>query len=99
MKLKDYRPELAARLEDKEFATSYLTEVLQYESQEAFLIALRNVVDARKEKISELAASINVTRQGLYKMLSDGGNPRLSTLRELLKSLGMKITISNVDTE
>ena len=89
-----YKPLLLERLSDPQYAVGFLTEVLQHESQEAFLIALRHVVEARKGTLSELAEQVGVTRQGLYKMLSEGGNPRLSTLSQLLQSLGMKISIS-----
>ncbi len=91
---KPYTPTLIVRLKDPDYAMSYLTEVLQHETQEAFLIALRHVIDAREESVADLAEEIGVTRQGLYKMLSEEGNPRLSTLSQLLKSLGMKISIS-----
>ncbi len=94
MPSKPYLPKLLERLKDPEYAVDYLTEVLQHETQEAFLIALRHVIDARGESVSEIAESIGVTRQGLYKMLSDDGNPRLSTLSQLLNTLGMKIKIT-----
>ena len=93
MPSKPYKPFLLKRLSDPDFAVDYLTEVLQHETQEAFLIALRNVIEAREESVAAIAQDIGVTRQGLYKMLSDEGNPRLSTLSELLRSLGMKISI------
>ena len=95
MPSKPYKPALLERLKDSDYAVDYLTEVLQSETQEAFLIALRNVIDARQENVSDLAKEIGVTRQGLYKMLSEDGNPRLSTLSQLLKSLGMKMEISD----
>ena len=85
---------LHSRLRDPDYAMNYLTEVLQHETQEAFLIALRHVIEAMEESVADLAEEIGVTRQGLYKMLSDDGNPRLSTLSQLLKSLGMTIKIS-----
>lgn len=94
MRNKPFRPMLLERLKDSQFAVDYLTEVLQNESQEAFLIALRHVIDARQENISELADEVGITRQGLYKTLSEDGNPRLSTLSQILKSLGMTIKIS-----
>ena len=97
MPSKPYKPMLLKRLANPEYAVDYLTEVLQEESQEAFLIALKNVIEAREESVSELANQVGVTRQGLYKMLSEEGNPRLSTLNQLLKSLGMKISISEDD--
>ncbi|WP_035266424.1 helix-turn-helix domain-containing protein [Desulfosarcina sp. BuS5] len=57
------------------------------------LIALRNVIDAREASVADFVKQIGVTRQGLYKMLSEDENPRLSTLSALLKSLGMKMQI------
>ena len=94
MPSKPYTPMLLSRLRDPDYAMNYLTEVLQHETQEAFLIALRHVIEAREESVADLAEEIGVTRQGLYKMLSDDGNPRLSTLSQLLKALGMTIKIS-----
>ena len=93
MPSKPYKPVLLERLKNQEYSINYLTEVLQNETQEAFLIALRNVIDAREASVTDFAKQIGVTRQGLYKMLSEDGNPRLSTLSELLKSLGMKMQI------
>ena len=94
MPSKPYKTMLLSRLKDSEYAVDYLTEVLQNETQEAFLIALKHVIEAREETVAELAEEIGVTRQGLYKMLSEDGNPRLSTLSQLLKSLGMNMKIS-----
>lgn len=94
MPSKPYKQMLLKRLTDPDYAVDYLTEVLQEESQNAFMIALKNVIEAREENVSELAKQMGVSRQGLYKMLSEEGNPRLATLNQLLKSLGMKISIS-----
>ncbi len=94
MRSKPYLPILLERLKDPEFAVNYLTEVIQHENQEAFMIALRHVIEARQENMTDLADEIGITRQGLYKTLSEEGNPRLSTLNQLLKSLGMTIKIT-----
>ena len=94
MPSKPYKQMLLKRLTDPDYAVDYLTEVLQEESHDAFMIALKNVIEAREENVSELAKQMGVSRQGLYKMLSEEGNPRLATLNQLLKSLGMKISIS-----
>jgi len=93
MPSKPYKPVLLERLKNQEYSINYLTEVLQNETQEAFLIVLRHVIDAREASVADFAKQIGVTRQGLYKMLSEDGNPRLSTLSELLQFLGMKMQI------
>lgn len=97
MPSKPYKPLLLERLQDAEYAVDYLTEVLQNETQEAFLIALKNVIEARDHSVAELADEVGISRQGLYKMLSEEGNPRLSTLNKLLKSIGMKVSITEDD--
>ena len=90
MKTKDYRAGLLKRLEDKEYAVGYLTDVLTQETPEAFLIALRDVIDARGENVSALAKQAGVTRQALYQALSEDGNPRFSTITQILKSLNLQ---------
>lgn len=93
MPAKSYTPYLLNKLSDPGYAVEYLSEVLENESLDAFMIALKHVVDAREENITALAESCGITRQGLYKLLSEEGNPRLSTLHQLLTALGMKIKI------
>ena len=93
MPSKPYKPSLLKRLNDPDYAVDYLTTVLQEESQEAFLIALSNVIEAKGHSIPQVAEQIGLTKQGLYKLLSDSGNPRLSTLTQVLESIGMRIRI------
>lgn len=94
MNTQEYRPHLLQHLKDPEYSALYLTEVLAGKSPEAYLYALRAVVDARGESLSALAERMGITRQGLHKLLSTQGNPRLSTLNELLRALGLRLTIS-----
>ena len=93
MKLTDYREGLLERLRDPEYAAGYLATVLDEESPTAFLIALRDVVDARRENLSALADRADVTRQTLYQVFSKDGNPRFSTITQLLKSLGLQLSV------
>jgi hypothetical protein len=44
MRTEDYRKSLFKRLKDPEYAVGYLTEVLANESQGAFLIALKDII-------------------------------------------------------
>lgn len=54
MPSKPFLLKLLELLKDPDYAVDYLTEVLQHESQEAFLIALRHVIDARRESVSKV---------------------------------------------
>ncbi len=94
MRTDDYRASLLKRLRDPDYAVGYLTNVLAEESQEAFLIALKDVIDARQENISAFSEQSGITRQALYQALSETGNPRLSTLSQVLSSLGLQLSIA-----
>jgi len=92
MRTKEYRPDLLKRLSDPDYAAGYLTDVLESESQEAFLIAVKNVLDARKANITRFSRKAGISRQALYHALSKRGNPTLSTLKEILKAAGLGIS-------
>ncbi|MGE0279551.1 MAG: addiction module antidote protein [Rhizobiaceae bacterium] len=51
--------------------------------------ALGNV--ARARGMTAIAREAGVTREALYKALSEEGDPRLSTLMGVMKALGMKL--------
>lgn len=93
MKGKDYKTGLLKRLRDPDYAAGYLADVLESESQEAFLIAVKNVLEARRANITKFARKTGISRQTIYHSLSKRGNPRLSTLNQILKAAGLKITI------
>ena len=57
----------------------------------ALLSALR--VIARVKGISDLAAEIGMTRQGLQKALSAQGNPRLDTINAIMQALGYRLAL------
>ena len=91
MRLIDYRKRLIERLKKPDYAADYLAEVLTHESHSAFLIALRDVVEARGGNLSAFAKRVGMTRQALYKALSEDGNPRLSSLAAILNQLGIEL--------
>jgi HTH-type transcriptional regulator / antitoxin HigA len=68
----------------------YLTEIFQDFAEDndagALLASLR--VLARVRGISDMAAKIGMTRQGIQKALSDDGNPRLSNVTSIMKAMG-----------
>lgn len=96
MKIRDHRERLLKRLKNHEYAVGYLSNVIENESPDAFLIALRDVIDAREENISHLAEESNVARQTLYHALSENGNPRFSTINQVLHTMGLKLSVTEV---
>lgn len=90
MSTKSYDSFLIGELRDPELAAGYLSEALRGDSMDAFLIALRNVAQARGG-LGALAEETELNRQNLYRMLSEDGNPTLGNLIKLLKTLGIEI--------
>ncbi len=93
MKLRDYREDLLKELQDPEFAAHYLDEVIALKDRKALMIALKDVVDARGG-VGALADKVSLQRQSLYKVLSKQGNPTLETLGEILKPLGLRLSVA-----
>jgi probable addiction module antidote protein len=46
---------------------------------------------ARVQGISQMAAAIGMSRQGLQKALSAKGNPRLDTINAIMRALGYQL--------
>jgi probable addiction module antidote protein len=94
MPVKSYRDDLLTRLANPEYAAQYLKvaldETLEDGNQEAFLLALKNVVEA-KGAVQQVANDARVSRQHLHRLFSGQGNPTLETLASLLKAVGLTI--------
>lgn len=83
---------IADNLRDPEYLQNYLTLCFNDPEPNVFLVALRKVARANKVNFSQLAQELNLTRQGLYKSLSEEGNPSWSTLHALFKILGFEVS-------
>jgi probable addiction module antidote protein len=92
MRLKNYRTDLHQRLRDPEYAAEYLAQVLAQNDSAAFLLALKDVVEAGGG-MGSLAERVGLQRPSLYKILSKKGNPTLATLQEILKPLGLRVSV------
>ena len=55
-------------------------------------VALGNI--ARSRNMSSLARKLGMTRQGLYKALSQDGNPTFTTVMRVTRALGMDLRIT-----
>jgi probable addiction module antidote protein len=97
MRLKNYKDDLNRRLRDPEYAAEYLAQVLAEKDNAAFLIALKDVVEAGGG-MGNLAGRVGLKRPSLYKILSRNGNPTLETLQEILKPLGLRVSVALNET-
>ena len=71
---------------------AYLNAALEDGEATVLLEALRNVAQA-KGGMGALAKAASVSRESLYRTLSRHGNPKIDTIMELLRALGLKLTI------
>jgi probable addiction module antidote protein len=92
---KDYKESLIEGLKNPEEAAAYLNSYLDNadgkETEESFLLALRDVATAYG--ISNLSEETDLGRESLYKTLSKNGNPKLTTLLTLLDAMGLKLSV------
>ena len=91
----DYKEDLLARLKNHSYAQMYL-EAAANESRATLLLALRDVVESQTS-MSQIAINADVNRENLYRVLSEDGNPTLSTFEAILTELGMKFSIVQID--
>lgn len=93
---KKYEESLIEALKNPKEAAAYLNAHLDpNETEEAFLLALRDV--ARSHGFGQIAGQTSLGRESLYKTLSKNGNPKLSTLKALLASMGLKLSVQKSD--
>jgi probable addiction module antidote protein len=83
-----YKTGLHERLQDPEHVAAYLNAAGK-ESQDVFLLALRDVAEAHK--ISKVALAAGVNRETLYRTLSARGNPTFTTLESILAAVGVEL--------
>jgi len=74
-------------------AAEYLTAAIEDGDREAFLLALRNVAEARGG-IAAVAKLSGITRESLYRMLSSRGNPQIKSLVAIMRAMGFSISVS-----
>ena len=87
-----YQDSLIAALRDPQEAAAYLDAALEAGDRAAFLLAIRNVIDA-VGGITQIARRTGLNRENLYRVLSEQGNPELNSLEKLLKALGLRLAV------
>jgi probable addiction module antidote protein len=93
MSIPTTRWDSAAHLKTEEDIQLYLAACLEEsEGDPALLIHAFGVI-ARSRNMSQLARDTGLSREGLYKALSPGGNPTFDTVSKVAKALGFKLMI------
>jgi len=83
-----YTNGLNERLKDPDHVAAYLNAAAK-ESQDVFMLALRDVAEVHK--IGKVAVAAGVNRETLYRTLSARGNPTFATLESILAAVGIEI--------
>ncbi len=81
-------------LRTPEDIAEYLNAAIEEESESPglFLNALGNAARALKG-MSELSKETGLSREALYKALSEDGNPKMSSLLSVLHSVGLEFSV------
>jgi len=79
----------AEHLKDEFIISEYLNVAFESGDFSQIKRAISNVLKARN--MSKLAKEINVNREGLYRSLSEKGNPNFSTVLKIMNNLGLKL--------
>jgi probable addiction module antidote protein len=78
-------------LKTQKQVVAYLNAALEDGDHTVLLEALRNVAQSRG--MSALAKAAGVSRESLYRSLSRRGNPKIETIIQLLRALGLRLAI------
>ena len=84
------RYDAADYLKTEQDIAAYLDAIME-EGEPALIAAALGDV-ARARNLSQLAREVGMSRQGLDKALSGGGNPSLSTLMKVAQALGLQLS-------
>ena len=79
-------------LQSPEDVARYLEAALEEDDATLLLLALRNVVDS-KGGMSMISQQTGLSRESLYRSLSENGNPKISTLFSIVKALGLHLSV------
>ncbi len=91
---RSYHDDLIQDLKNPKEATAYLNAALKEGDKEAFLLALRNVLEARGG-MTLISRKTQINRVSLYKMLSKKGNPEFESILSLINVLGIRFQVAS----
>jgi len=89
--MKTSKWDMAEFIETEEDVAAHLAVALQEKDME-FLASVINAL-ARAKGMSRISKELGITREGLYKSFSPGGNPSFATVMNILDNLGYGISV------
>ncbi|UFU03870.1 putative addiction module antidote protein [Ruania suaedae] len=90
------RFDAANYLDNLDDVAAYLQIALEDSAEDPTAVPRALGVIARSGNMSELARRVGMSRDGLYKALSEQGNPTWSTVLKVSNALGLTFTVHAV---
>lgn len=87
----------AEHLKTEEDILLYLEACLEEAGDDPAFITHALGIVARARGMSKLARDTGMTREGLYKALSESGNPSFATIYKVARALGLRLNFSGND--
>lgn len=84
--------DVTEHLGDEAAIAAYLDAVFEDGDPALIKAAIGDV--ARARGMTEIAAKAGITRVGLYKALSETGNPSFATIASVMKALGVRLSVA-----
>jgi probable addiction module antidote protein len=82
----------ADHLTTDEAVAAYLEAAFEDGDPKVVAVALGNIAKARG--MANIAREAGITREALYKALSEKGDPKLSTFLGVIKAIGLRFTVT-----
>ena len=89
------RWDITEHIRTAEDARLYLEAAAEEDLGDGRLIRAALSDIARAGNMSQLAREIGMTRAGLYKALSENGNPSFTTISKVIRALGMRLRVAS----
>jgi probable addiction module antidote protein len=90
------RYDTADYLKSEEDMVAYIEATMEEADDDPALIAAALGNIARARGMGQLAKDTGLTREGLYKALSEEGNPSLGTVMKVMRALGLRLTATRL---
>jgi probable addiction module antidote protein len=95
LKKTNYDKYLGERLKKPKHISGLLSQTLMDDDKRVFLLSMRNVIKANGG-FTLCSEKTGITREHLYYLFSEKGNPTLDTIRKILKIYGVSLSITAI---
>ncbi|MBI5814230.1 MAG: putative addiction module antidote protein [Nitrospinae bacterium] len=85
---------LKRTLKNKSDALAYLKAAMADDDQRVFLMAIKDVMEARGITMAGLARLTGMSREHLYQALSLNGNPSWMNINKIIAAIGFRLEVS-----